>query len=125
MVNVLVVDDEEDTRISIRDVLESEDYEVSEAKNAEECLEIARREEPDIILLDIMMPGMKVKDLVRELGSVEKLKNIKIIYLTAVSISEEEKKKIMEPDNIVGFIQKPFDMDELLKIISMNVAKRG
>src|SRR4051812_23059688 len=55
---ILVVDDSEDTRLMLRRALESKDYRVLEATNGEEAVEVARRESPDLILMDLNMPFM-------------------------------------------------------------------
>jgi len=56
-----------------------------------------------------MMPGTPVRDV------ISKIKGIKIAYLSVVRISEAEKEDLMKPKNIVGFIQKPFEINELLE----------
>ena len=103
---VLVVDDEKDIRTSIQAILEKQGYEVKTAIDGDDCLKILKGYNPDLILMDIMMPGTSVKEVVK------KIKGIKISYLSVVRITEAEKENLMSK-NIIGFIQKPFDIEEL------------
>lgn len=110
---VLVVDDEVDLVETIRFPLESEGFTVLVAYNGEDALNQARKENPDLILLDIMLPKLDGYKVCRLLKFDEKYKHIPIIMLTA---------KAQEKDKIIGletgadeYITKPFDMDELLE----------
>ena len=81
-------------------------------KNADDCLKkINEGEKPSLILMDIMMPGTPVKEI------IPKLSKFKVAYLSVVRTSEAEKEDLMKAKNIVDFIQKPFDINELLKRI--------
>ncbi|MBD3309625.1 response regulator [Candidatus Woesearchaeota archaeon] len=106
---IMVVDDEPDILQSVETVLKKEGYEVVTAKNGDQCLEKLEKEKPDLILLDIMMPGTPVKEVIK------KIKDTKIAFLTAVKTSDAEKEELMENKNIVDFIEKPFDLEELVK----------
>ena len=105
---ILVVDDEPDNITTVKAVMEKGGYEVVTAKSADEALKVWKKENPDLILMDIMMPGTPVKDV------IPKLKDTKIVYLSVVRTSEAEKEDLMKSKNIVGFIQKPFDINDLL-----------
>ena len=106
---ILVVDDEDDVRNTTKAVLDKEGYKVITAKNSDEGLEKAKKQKPDLILMDIMMPGTPVKEI------VPKMKDFKIVYLSVVRLSEAEKEDLVKSKNVVGFIQKPFDINELVK----------
>lgn len=106
----MIVDDEADIRTTVRTVLERNGYKVISAVDADDCLKkIQEGEKPDLILLDIMMPGTPVRE------AVQKLRKFKIAYLSVVRTSEAEKEDLMKSKNIVDFIQKPFDINELIK----------
>ncbi|MFC1741692.1 response regulator transcription factor [Nanoarchaeota archaeon] len=105
---IMLADDEEDIRTTVTTVLESNGYKVVTAINGDDCLEKVKTEKPDLILMDIMMPGTPVKDIVPQ------LKGFKVAYLTVVRTTEAEKENLLKSDNVVDFIQKPFDVDELL-----------
>jgi two-component system alkaline phosphatase synthesis response regulator PhoP len=110
---ILVVDDEVDLVETIRFPLETEGFNVLVAYNGEDALNMARTENPDLILLDIMLPKLDGYKVCRLLKFDERYKNIPIIMLTA---------RAQEKDRIIGmetganeYITKPFDMDKLLE----------
>ena len=110
---ILVVDDEVDLVEIIRFSLELEGYDVLIAYNGEEALNQARKENPDLVLLDLMLPKLDGYNVCRLLKYDEKYKHIPILMLTA---------KTQEKDRATGmetganeYITKPFDMDELMK----------
>ena len=110
---ILVADDEPDVRETVKIILEREGYKIITAVDGDDCLNKARMQDPDLILLDIMMPGTPVKDI------VEKIENIKIAFMSVVRISEARKKGMCKQDNIVDFIQKPFDVNDLISRVKL------
>jgi two-component system alkaline phosphatase synthesis response regulator PhoP len=110
---VFVVDDEPDIRESVKTLLEQEGYEVETAENGQEFLNKTKRSSPDLVLLDIMMPGLSTNDILSRLrlGS----KQVKIIFMTVVRLSEEERNRLLKKGNIVDYITKPFDLNDLLE----------
>lgn len=108
MTTILVVDDEPDVRNTTKTVLERGGYTVLTAGSGDECLEILKNEKPDLVLMDIMMPGTPVREVVKEI-------DVPIAFLSVVRTTEAEREELLERDNIVAFIQKPFDVDELLE----------
>lgn len=106
---ILVVDDEPDIRESVKVILEKNGFKVVTAVNGDDGLAKWKKEKPDLILLDIMMPGTPVREIVPQ------MKGARIAYLSVVRTSEAEKEELMASKNIVDFIQKPFDIDELVK----------
>ncbi len=117
---VLVVDDEYDIRESVRLILEDEGFKIETAKDGEDCLKKLDKISPDVILLDILMPGLKTKDIVK--GINEKNKKTQIIFLTAVKLSDALKQKIV-PDNTSDYIEKPFCTDVLVRTIKGALVK--
>jgi len=117
MKTIMVVDDNEDIIKIIKRILEKQGYETISATDVDDCLEklknLARK--PDLILLDIMMPGPPVSEIVRN------IKDVKIAYLSAVTISDEDREKMLLQNNVVDFIPKPFERDELIKIVKKMV----
>lgn len=81
--SVLVIDDEQDIRILIKYNLEKEGFVVSEADNGADGLEIAKKNIPDLILLDVMMPGMDGIETCEKLKEIPELSNTMICFLTA------------------------------------------
>jgi DNA-binding NtrC family response regulator len=107
MKNILVVDDESDIRDSIKMILEKKGYNVITSCDGDDCLKKLNYSKIDLLILDIMMPGKPVSEI------VENIEDIKIAFISAIQISDIEKKELSTHDNIVDFIQKPFDTIEL------------
>jgi DNA-binding response OmpR family regulator len=113
---IMVVDDEKDIRKTIRAILEKNGFNVVTAVNADDCQRKLTKIKPDLILLDIMMPGTPVRKFVK------KIKNTKIAYLTVVRMSEAEKEDLLLQKNIVDYIEKPFEMKNFIRRIKMIVS---
>ncbi|MEK6960444.1 MAG: response regulator [Nanoarchaeota archaeon] len=105
---IMVVDDEADIRDTVEEVLKKNGYDVITAVSADDCLNKLKSATPDLILLDIMMPGTPVRIAAPKMKA-------KIAFLSVVRVSEAEKEDLLKSKNVVGFVQKPFDIDELLK----------
>ncbi|MEM9823182.1 MAG: response regulator transcription factor [Bacteroidota bacterium] len=82
-IKILVVDDEPDILEFIKYNLEKEEYNVTTASNGVEALEMAKRQDPNLIILDIMMPGMDGVEVCRELRSAKQFEQTLITFLTA------------------------------------------
>jgi len=108
MKTILVVDDEPDVRESVKMILEIRGYNVLTAIDGDDCLKKLKEDKPDLILLDIMMPGTSVSKVVNH------IKDVKIAFMSVVRISEARKKGLCKQDNIIDFIQKPFDVGDLI-----------
>jgi DNA-binding response OmpR family regulator len=118
---ILVVDDEVDLVKTIRFSLETEGYKVMTSHNGEDALNQARKENPDLILLDLMLPKLDGYKVCRLLKFDERYKHIPILMLTA---------KTQEKDKVLGmetgadeYITKPFDMDGLMEKIKSYLSK--
>jgi len=106
---IMVVDDEPDIREVVKAVLLKNGYDVISADDGDDALVKLKKIKPDLILLDIMMPGTPVREVVK------KIPKTKIAFLSVVRTSEAERENLIGQKNIVDFIQKPFDIDELLR----------
>ncbi|MBF0242410.1 MAG: response regulator, partial [Desulfamplus sp.] len=102
--NILIVDDTEANIDILVDTL-GDDYEVSVAMDGESAIEDVRTNPPDLILLDIMMPGIDGYEVCRRLKSDKKTKNIPIIFITALSQVEDETKGLKL--GAVDYVTKP------------------
>ncbi len=108
---IMVVDDDPDIRDTIKTVLEKNGYKVVTAINGDDCLKKLRKQKPNLVLMDIMMPGTPVKNIIPKIKA-----NIKIAYLSVVGMSEVEKKGIIsQQKNVVGVIQKPFSINDFVR----------
>ena len=110
---ILVVDDEPDVRESVKMILEVNHYKVITAEDGDDCLKKLKEVKPDLILLDIMMPGIPVGDI------VEQIKDIKIAFMSVVRISDARKRGLCTQDNIVDFFQKPFNVSDLIDRVEL------
>ena len=115
----MIVDDEKDLREMVNLLLYKEGYETEMAEDGSDFLEKLDIFNPDIVTLDIMMPGLTTKQILEKIK--EKKSNPKIILLTVVRYSIEEKEKIFELGNIVDYITKPFDVDELIDVLNKHI----
>ena len=107
---IMIVDDESDIRTTVKAILEKNGYKIVTAISGDDCLkQIQGGAKPDLILMDIMMPGTPTREVIKN------IKNIKIAFLSVVRITEAEKEGLTEQKNIVDYIQKPFDIEDLLK----------
>ncbi|MFH1800779.1 MAG: response regulator [Candidatus Omnitrophota bacterium] len=123
MAKVLVIDDDPDMVESIRVVLESQGYDVSSAINGLEGLTLTKREKPDLIILDIMMPeGMDGFEVAREIKKDPQIQRIPILMLTAIKdktgldFQKEAGDKDWLP--VEDYCAKPLNHDALLKKVS-------
>ncbi|MCZ7402327.1 MAG: response regulator [Candidatus Methanoperedens sp.] len=108
---ILLVDDEIDTLLPLKLSLEAEDYLVMGASNGFEALELAKANIPDLILLDIMMPGMDGYEVCAHLKKDPVMKNIPVIMLTAKDAVREKVKGLdIGADD---YVTKPFNLNEL------------
>ena len=112
---ILVIDDEAHMVELLRERLGRNGYEVISAADGLEGLEKANKENPDLILLDIMMSGMDGFEVLRKLRSGPETKNIPVIMLTAKADTDS----IFRAEDLksTDYIIKPFDFKELLDLI--------
>jgi CheY-like chemotaxis protein len=116
-IKVLLVDDDENVIIIIKESLEPELFEIFEAVNGKEALGMAFAKSPDILILDIMMPDMDGYSVCEELKQHDNTRNTPIIILTAKA-GIDDKLKAMDL-GINDYIVKPFDPRELRARIKM------
>ena len=110
---ILVVDDETDIRPSVKQILEVNGYTVETAADGDDCLKKLNELAPDLILMDIMMPGTPVGDVVKQIT------DIKIAFMSVVRISDARKRGLCTQDNIVDFFQKPFNVSDLIDRVEL------
>lgn len=111
---IMLVDDDTNLRKSTKLILEAEGYNVSEAINADDCWQKIQTSPPELILLDIRMPGTPAVELIRKIKENPKLRKIMIVYMTGVVGTGEVSKKL---EGVVGAIEKPFQNAELIAVV--------
>ena len=122
MPRILVVDDEEAVRRVLHSLLKKEGYEVIEAEDGRMGVELAKKEDPDVILMDLRMPVMDGLKACRLIKEDEKTKNIPVLVITAVS--GESKREAIDA-GIDDFVNKPFDAEEIsIRVKSMLKIKK-
>ena len=115
MARVLVIDDEAPIRLLCRVNLEAAGMEVSEAEDGPAGLAVARVEAPDVILLDVMMPGMDGWQVLEELLDDERTSGIPIVFLTARAELRDQARGLELGG--VDYVTKPFDPVELAPLV--------
>src|ERR687886_245571 len=115
MTTVLVIDDEAPIRLLCRVNLEAEGMAVLEAADGSAGLETARSEHPDVVLLDVMMPGRNGWEVAEELLADERTNQIPIIFLTARAEVKDRAKGIDLGG--VDYVTKPFNPVELAPLV--------
>ncbi|MFA5039372.1 MAG: response regulator [Candidatus Omnitrophota bacterium] len=119
---LLIVDDEPDVLKLLGERLSKAGYNVLKASSGKEAIEIANKKSPDLIILDIAMPGMDGSEVATILRAEEKTRDIPILFLTCLFTKQEEK----VCGHLLGqnfFIAKPYDVQELLGEIDKRVKK--
>ncbi len=111
MKKIMVVDNEPDIVDLTRTVLELGGYQVVTAYSGEECLRQLEKETVDLVLLDIMMPGMSGWDVFNRIN--KKSKQIKVAFMSVLEISDKRKQVLLD-EGLADYIMKPFDKETLL-----------
>ncbi|MBD3426519.1 MAG: response regulator [Candidatus Omnitrophica bacterium] len=120
--SVLVADDEKDVRKILSKRLQTEGYEVIEAVNGREAVELASRERPDVIIMDVMMPEMDGLEATKQLRSRLETAVIPIVMLTAKKDKESELAGLDAGAD--DYLTKPYDKDKLLARVKILLRRR-
>jgi len=107
---ILVVEDNPINMELVRDILNAYGYRVLEATHGYECLECLRREPPDLILMDLQLPGIDGISLTRQIKQDENLRHIPVVALTAYAMKGDREKALEA--GCSGVITKPLDTRE-------------
>lgn len=121
MKKILLIEDNKDVRENTADILELSNYEVETAENGAIGIEKGKRFRPDVILCDIMMPGMDGFEVLRAIGNDHETASIPFIFLTARSEKEDFRKGMtLGADD---YLTKPFEEKDLLEAIECRLKK--
>jgi two-component system cell cycle response regulator DivK len=109
---ILVIEDTEDNRQIIRDLLSSVGYELIEAADGAEGVAMAQSQRPDLILMDIQLPEMDGYEATRRIRAIPELARVPIIAVTSYALSGDEAKT--RAAGCDGYVAKPFSPRQLL-----------
>ena len=118
---ILVADDEAQLALAVKIRLQSKGYEVLTASDGRTAFDLALKEQPDLILLDVMMPSMDGYSCLREINDKLGRGTIPIIILTA----RDRMKDLFELEGIEDYVVKPFDHEDLLVRIDRVFKRRA
>jgi len=114
---ILHIEDDGDTMLLVKTLLEKHGHIVSNAFNGNECLDILKEEDIDLVLLDIMLPYMSGWDILHKIRKDPRNKDVKVAFLSVIPIPEERLEALKE-DGVSDYITKPFDNKELIDRIN-------
>jgi DNA-binding response OmpR family regulator len=120
---IVLIDDERLIRITTSMLLTHNGFEVFTAENGEKGLALITEKPPDIVLLDIMMPGMDGWEVFRTLRKNEQTKSLNIIIFTACDLPVPD--DISDTEMNITILNKPFHLQQLLNIITSMESARG
>ena len=109
---ILIIEDQEDNRTIMRDLLTGAGFELIEAADGEEGVKLAQSERPDLILMDIQLPVIDGYEATRRIKAIVELKSIPIIAVTSYALSGDEAKT--RAAGCDGYVAKPFSPRQLL-----------
>jgi CheY-like chemotaxis protein len=118
---ILIVDDDPGLHLAVVPILSKAGYSAISVKNGEQALQVALKERPDLIIMDVIMPGIKGRELCRKIKTYEVLKNIPVIFLT-VKDSPDDITAEKEAGGL-AHLTKPVNPTNLLKAIEGAIGK--
>lgn len=113
---ILIVEDNALNMKLLNDLLQAEKYATQCARTGEEALELARRNKPDLVLMDLRLPGMSGLEAVREIRADPDLKLVPVAAVTAFAMKGDEAE--IRAAGCDAFIEKPFSIETLLGTVS-------
>jgi len=118
---ILIVEDNEKNRKLARDILQVKNYRTIEAETGEAGLELASKERPDMVLMDIQLPGINGIEALKRLRESESTRAIPVLAFTA-SVMPQDRREIMDA-GFDGFVAKPINLKEFVAAIAAALGK--
>jgi CheY-like chemotaxis protein len=118
MAKVLIVDDDEEIRALLQDMLSEEGYQVDTARDGQEALDRLQREGGWVILLDIMMPNVDGREVIRQLEDNHTLRDKNKVALMSAGGRLAQERMNLTSDVVAALLPKPFDLDDVLAVVS-------
>jgi len=120
---ILVIDDDRNLRKMVKANLAARGYQVLVASDGEKGLEQVQLEHPELVFLDLMMPGISGWDVLIALKTDQKLEKIPVIIITASGREDEENKA--RSMKAAGYLVKPFGVDELMRQVKLTLGSEA
>ncbi len=109
---ILIVEDNDKNMKLVRDILQAKGYQTLEAVNAEDGIRLAVEKKPDLVLMDIQLPGMNGIEALKVLRADPVTAHIPVVAVTA-SVMQQDKRQVVD-SGFNGFIEKPINLKEFL-----------
>jgi CheY-like chemotaxis protein len=119
---LLIVDDEDNIRRLLAATLTGGDYDVIQARDGTQALELTRRERPDFVVLDVSMPGVDGIEVCRQIKADSALRHTTVVMLTAQSQAETRRRATQAGAD--AFLTKPFSPLQLLEVVERRMTAR-
>ena len=120
---ILIVEDNEKNMKLVRDILQAKGFETMEAVNAEEGIELALGRVPDLVLMDIQLPGMNGMEALKVLRAESSTAKVPVVAITA-SVMIQDRQQIMDA-GFNGFIEKPINLKDFLATVQASIGSAG
>ena len=120
---ILIVEDNDKNMKLARDILQVKGYRTIEAESAEAGLPLAAAQKPDLVLMDIQLPGINGIEALKKLRASPETSPIPVLAFTA-SVMPQDRKEIMSA-GFDGFVSKPINLKEFIASIASALGKRG
>jgi len=111
---ILIIEDDEDLHLLYRLYLQGESYQIFQARNGKEGLELAEQKNPDLIILDMIMPVMDGEEFIQKFRFEKKIFDVPVII---ASVNDKIPPHLIEKGKILKVLRKPFPIDVLLREI--------
>lgn len=121
--SILIADDYDDNRELLRLMLETEGYQIREARNGREALDVARSDVPAVALIDLSMPSLDGWGLLRELRADERTRAVPCVAVTAFA-ADQDRQRALEA-GFDAYISKPFRSKELIELVGSLAHRDG
>ena len=120
---ILIVEDNEKNMKLVRDILQAKGYETMEAVNAEDGIKLALERVPDLVLMDIQLPGMNGMEALKVLRAEQTTAHVPVVAITA-SVMTQDRQQIMDT-GFNGFIEKPINLRDFLATVQASLKPAG
>jgi CheY-like chemotaxis protein len=120
---VLVVEDEEDTRLAYRAILEQAGWEVEEAVSGDEALRLARQAPPSLMLVDISIPGLHGWETTRQVKLGSTTRGVPVLAVTGHALDDDRRRAVEVGCD--GYLVKPVSAEELVSVVERLATPTG